>query len=886
MITVRTRALLLEVSETSGVVERLGFPERPSLNAVLPAADLPYPEIHDGYALGNLRIGLRRDSKPISINTASRDHVEPVEGGLRMQWGAAGVLAESTFRADGNDILWELAVANAGAGDLAITRLALPLTFNNWYHGYGTEDADLERLYHNTFYVHRRMAGESSAIYVQRLVGVGPDLAVVPENGTSWKTTHMARWSLVRYSSLVQWEGVPLVYLVSAELEDAVTSPLAVVSTPRPRRACPAGPDDRGTGALELPVSQSSSPATQGRGGRGDSEAVTTLEPTVVPHGEIVRYSLRFFRVRDGNELDAELRRRGRIVPRIVPGPVVPSDLPLRLAAEADGAAIDAASAETVSDPLAGTGDERSVVSASRPGDLRIEVTAPDRRSVTIAARVVAPLEELIRRRAAFIVAHQVQPAEGTPWDHGIFIWNDATKSRHMAHADYWGPGCYEGGVCDALFLAEKNGYLPDREEIAVLERYAAHYLRGRLQNPANDDVAWYFATPEGGALKTGRCYNYSHVINFYHAMYRIGRRYGLTDQDPLLYLDLAYRTAMRMFEIGWRYHLWSSGMMGMSRIWEVRDDLRAERGDAAADALQGRLTERARTLLALRFPYASECEYDTTSYEDVYFTARAVNDVEQMRRVVRCILAARHLTPTWYWYASDKRWWDAVEARPFRWVGDRGENCLHYTTASNSLVLLADLEEEQFVHDPRLAPAGYGGLLGPWALVRDDGFAAMCFCPDPASDHYGFNAFTGDIGLNLYCTLRGLKSYVVHPREGPPEPYGCDLEMPDRWTYRVTPRDGVRREVVFTAPRMRVHSDALALDSVMADRRQTRFEIGATNPSEAAVTATITIEGVWGNGFAWTVDGEERAGVQEGDSLRLRVDVPGRATVRLAARR
>ena len=208
------------------------------------------------------------------------------------------------------------------------------------------------------------------------------------------------------------------------------------------------------------------------------------------------------------------------------------------------------------------------------------------------------------------------------------------------------------------------------------------------------------------------------------------------------------------------------------------------------------------------------------------------------------------------------------------------------FTTASNSLVLLADLEEEQFVHDPRLAPAGYGGLLGPWALVRDDGFAAMCFCPDPASDHYGSNEFTGDIGLNLYCTLRGLKSYVVHPRQGPPEPYGCELEMPDRWTYVVTPRDGVRREVVFSAPRMRVRSDALALDSVTADRRQTRFEVVATNPSDTAVTETLTIEGVWGTGFVWTVDGERRDGAQQCDRLRICLGVPARATVRLAADR
>jgi len=857
------RGLDLGLDAGSGAVEGLHLRAvGRGLNFVLDAERLPEPGRIARELLGQIR-GLARDraGEWQPFDGAATECRVPVATGerivIRRRWPEQGLESTMSWRAEpaGDRLDWSVELRNLLARPLEIGQLILPLGFNNWYHAYGMNDAGMGRLYQSTVYVHRHLAGPGSYVHLARLTGQGPDLLLLPKGGPAWRFSHHARWSLERYTSLVQWEGIALLYLAAAELEGARAQP-------------PAGAWDRSV--LQVPA-------------RG---AVT--------------WQMQLRGLDDPRELAAALAAEGAMPVQAEPGLVCPVDLELRLGAP-HAAAIESRAGLPVR--IAGQVDAAGYGTVRRPRwRVAAEATGESVLSLRTATggagneavvRWIPPLEHLIRRRARHVLDHQLFEDSGSDDDGGIFIRNNRSGELYRAPSDYWGPGCYEGGICDGLFAAEKNCLWPEPDEVARLERYANHFVWGRLQNPANHDVAWYFAVAGGGGLKTGRCFNYAHVANLYHALYRIGSAYALTRQEPRLYLSRAARTLLRMFEISWRFQLQSVGILGLSNAWSILDDLAREGLGQLEQPLRERMNERARQLLRLAYPYASECEYDTTSYEEVYSLAKRFQEEELAGRTLAAVAAARGAAPVWWWFGSDKRWWDALEDEPLRLTGDRGENCLHYTTPANAHVLLQHVEEEIFLPDPRAIWLGYGALLAPWALVAEDGSAAMCFCPDPASAHCGMNPFSGDVGLNLWYSLRGLKSYVHHPRRSDELfHFGCRVEhLGPGAGYVVEPRDGVRREIVFTSPRMRIRSSRLPIEQAYAARTQDRFWVRLRNPFAWAQSDTVTIEGVWGRRAAIRLDGAMQSLLSPLVNHRVEVGcgplAPGQgATFELAAER
>ncbi len=116
-----------------------------------------------------------------------------------------------------------------------------------------------------------------------------------------------------------------------------------------------------------------------------------------------------------------------------------------------------------------------------------------------------------------------------------------------------------------------------------TLEAYVSDCLYGDIQNPETFAIRaslyWkerYPSSPwghwtEGRSQETYRTYNYPHVVNIYHALYRIGKLYGLTqNRTPKEYLTLAYNTAVKWFNTGPWCHV---GVMCGSNVLNVLDD-------------------------------------------------------------------------------------------------------------------------------------------------------------------------------------------------------------------------------------------------------------------------------------------------------------------------
>ena len=176
-------------------------------------------------------------------------------------------------------------------------------------------------------------------------------------------------------------------------------------------------------------------------------------------------------------------------------------------------------------------------------------------------------LEQLVKARARFISERQFYENPADPYHrHHMFLPFDYRRgSTYDDDDEVWQVGgSDEPGFSEPLFLAEKNRYYPSKDEIKKLEMYVSDCLFKYIQNPKTYAVRaslfWkerYPSSPWGHWSKerserTSRTYNYVHTANIYHALYRIGKEYGLlTHRTPLEYLKMSYHTCLKWFNTG-----------------------------------------------------------------------------------------------------------------------------------------------------------------------------------------------------------------------------------------------------------------------------------------------------------------------------------------------
>jgi hypothetical protein len=172
------------------------------------------------------------------------------------------------------------------------------------------------------------------------------------------------------------------------------------------------------------------------------------------------------------------------------------------------------------------------------------------------------------------------------------------------------------------------------------------------------------------------------------------------------------------------------------------------------------------------------------------------------------------------------------------------------------------------------------GGMLGVWALVRDDGAAGMAFCPDSASSHFGMSAVTGDVGLGLFHYLRAIAAFVLPTRYAGVTTFGCHFEVETedgQEIFIVRPWDGVGRRVVVRQIGLEVRANLGVLRDVRFDARKRHAKILLENPSMRERRARLQVSGLWGVRFS--VNGEELR--SEDGTLNLDVTLPGGQTVK-----
>lgn len=695
------------------------------------------------------------------------------------------------------EIVWTITLKNRGRVSIEIGELGFPMPFNTIYDGFGWSDEQLSKLWNSRIVVHKSISGASSWLTAHRLNSEPPGLLVYPGAGTQWEFYAHVPSSL---NTPYQWEGIPVVYALSKAIIE--------------REGWPDWHNEHSS---------------------------LILEP-----GDERTFQIRFAPT-DADKIDAghhALTLNEYPIASLFPGPVVPIDtgvrIDLRNLGDKKGLTSDRAVDQNsvALDPTASY-----ILKGKETGVAKISFQDASDRTSFLHLCFIEPIQKLISARARYIV--ETQLVKEGPMESNFALTEIGEGQQQTSEEVYSEPAGLEGSLADALFLAEKNAIHPVADEIEALHNFHTEFLDRRVQNPASFAVASTLDQNWMGR-NFGRPTNYPLVANFYASMARIAERYHALPHNAAHYRQLAVHTIQALLENGWRNYVYNVGIIGMPHIFDLADELTAAGDAALAEELEGVLMDRASKLADLDSPFAGESVMDTSGLADIISCYEATGSDEQLERALKCLMALKGLSTSWWWNGSDKRFWDGADATPKDAILDRGEMALSYPSVATSAAFIRLLDREQIALPEVYLQKSFGGLLGVWALVQESGAASLCYVPDSASRSRGFSRLTGSIGIGLFEYLRAAGSHVLSQKGLPERAYLCSYSTSES-QYELEPWDGVGQRVVMSnvGVSASLSGASIAKMSVSTDRR--RAEIMVRNSSAFAASCRLSVKGLWG---------------------------------------
>jgi hypothetical protein len=783
-------------------------------------------EVSEDYLPGTFLLGVRfgpDDPWVLARNTRAESSMDDEDGmsvafeydlGIVEEIKASGKFQEIAGPLP--QIAWELTLLNRSRRSVEIGELGFPLALNNVYEGFPRTDDGTRELFRDRVYVHKFIGGAASYVYAQRMNARPPSLLIYPGEDTRWEFFNHVPASL---TTPLRWEGIPVVYVYS--------------------RA-----------AIER---------------EGWPEWVSGHTSLVLEPGEAKTFHTRFVTT-DG--LGPSLIGMGRPHIRLFPAAVAPAEV---------GAAIEISGATPtrffadVETELETDADENGgfcFVRPSGPGAIRVGFEDTLGRESEVHLLLTEPIAELIQRRADWIVQQQYVEEAG-PFFHAIVPANIEDGAALADPESFSTPFGIESGLCDALFLAEKNTIYPEAHQIQILDAYLADFLEKKLLNPGDHSIGALLPNPLGVAVHTGRAQLYPLVACLYDSMSRIASGYGATSREADDYASRARQCLKAMLT-----HCVTSegnGIPLMSHAYRIMEHPELQ------EALKTRVSE----IQARRYPFNGESIWSSAGFEESFAAAALSKDEKKKERTLRYAFAARNASPSWWSYGSDKRWTEEPDSLPHPAMSDKGEMCLGPSTVATSLMFLSTLDRDTDSIDENRLRLAFGGLMGVWALVRSDGAAGMGFCPDAASRQFGVSWTTGDVGAGLYAYLRGAASYILPSRVSGVQTFGCFFEAESDGideTFVVKPWDGIGRRIIVRHVGVEVVVQNGRITEFRLDGRKGFATLAVENTSDKTLECHFEISGLWGSRFL--VQGASVDGV--GGILKTSVALAARSTTRI----
>ncbi|MBZ5515971.1 MAG: hypothetical protein LAN62_14215 [Acidobacteriia bacterium] len=754
------------------------------------------------------------------------------------------------FAQDGS-LLWDLDIENVTGRLLEVGELALPFRANDdyseIYKGMGPREAieagkmpELQRtIYEQKVLAHHFIGGHSSYAVLQRPRGDAPVLLFHATKEAAFECAYKVEGFRPWFDD--DWIGTDLLALHSW-------------ATKQQRR-------------------WKNNPWVNGH-------TSLLLQP-----GEKKSYQFRFAFLDGYRDIRRELYEAGDLGIRILPAMVVQDDSDVhvevksksgldRVEAHSDG--IRVKERKQVGDATLLT------LSFTKMGQKTLRLVYGGGKWTNLHFYCVQDAERLLKSRGRFIVEREFYDNPSDPYHrhHGFLPFDDRRGMRVEDYDDVWEVGCSdEPGFSAPLFLVEKNVYYPSQEEVATLETYVSDCLFKYVQNPQTYAVRaslyWkdrHPSSPWGNWSKersetTWRTYNYPHPANIYHALYRIGKQYGLlTQRTPQEYLRMSYRTCLQWFNTGPWKHI---GLMGGSNALNILADLRHEGWEEEYTRLLAEIKKCCEEFVRDPYPYSSEIPIDATAQEQVYFFTRHFGSAERRDDTVRVLAALRGPQPAWFRYGID------LFAHPDL----RGEVVCWYSSALNGMVLLRAFED---TGDIALLERGYPGLMSVLRNITPEGAGFGWFMVTPGIfAHEPPRTFEN--GPGLWGFLKAAKAYVVNDEAFGLIGLGCSLELTPH-AITVYPRDGLKKRVRFVEEAIDIEAATGEIQAVTFDRTAKALEFRMADSSGIVKTIQMTISGLQSGDYRIGCGGREQH-VRVSESLHVTVPwTPGEAiTIRKA---
>lgn len=716
--------------------------------------------------------------------------------------------------AEDNSLLWDIEIENVTNNDLEIGELGFPLMVNDdyaeLYFDPGLEEAlstinnvDFARtpirqklIHEQKVFVHHFIAGHSSYALVQRPLGDAPFLLVHPMLDTSFECAYKDP-DAAFLSHVNGWAGPDILAVHSRATKDL-------------RRW-------------------------------GKNPWVNGHTSAVLGPGEKKKYQIRFAFIDSYEAIRDELYRAGNLGIRVVPSMVVQenTDVFVELTSKSPVEKIDSLSDNiTVKDRKRLADKTLLTFSFQGRGQKSAKLHYGEGRWTNLHFYCIEDIEKLLKARSEFIVDRQFYRNPGDPFHrfHGFLPFDYRIGSTFLDSDEVWEVGdSDESGFSEPLFLAEKNVYSPSKKEVEVLETYVADCLFKYIQNPETYEVRaslyWKERTPSSPwghwtkerSEATFRTYNYVHPANIYHALYRIGQRYGLLTQKKAEdYLRMSYRTCMKWFSTGPWKHI---GLMEGSNAIHILRDIQQEGWRQEYDNLRQAMKDCDAQFVEDPYPYSSELIIDQTAHEQVYFFTKFFGDTAKNKKTVQVLKALRGGNqPAWFRYGNDKR----------------RDVCCWYNASLNGMALLDSFESSG---DRDAFLKGYAGVMSVMHNVLPDGMGFNFFiCTPGIFDHEPPRTF--ESGEGLWGFLKSAKSYIMKDDAFGRIGCGCAIEE-SRGRIVVTPRDGLRKRVRFVEERIDVEATQGDISQLVFSTSPYAIELEIEDPTGNVKTAAVTVAGL-----------------------------------------
>lgn len=795
-----------------------------------------------------------RTGKSADIRSVSfRDNVFTVkyDGAAADDEGICSYRLSMSYRAgEGSSLLWDIEIENTTSQILEVGELALPLMANDDYAELyyepggraalsGGGDVDFNRtpvrqklIHEQKVLSHAFIAGHSSYVLLQRPLGDAPFLLVHPMMDTSFECAYKEPDSAF-IAHTQGWHGPDLLAIHSR-------------ATKNLRR-------------------WNSNPWVNGH---------TSL---LLKPGEKKSYEVRFAFIPTYEAIRDEVYNAGNLGIRVIPSMVVQ---------EGTDALVELKSKSAI-DKIKLLSDNITIAKQQRTGDMTLltlsfkergqkslKLHYGDGRWTNLHFYCINDMGDLLKARGKFVVEREFYKDPDDPYHrfHGFLPFDYRVGSTFLDSDSVWEVGgSDESGFSEPLFLAEKNVYYPAKDEVDALEAYVDDCLFKYIQNPQTYEVraslywkdrypssAWGDWTRERSEA-TFRSYNYVHPANIYHALYRIGKQYGLvTHRQPQEYLRMSYRTCMRWFSTGpWRH----IGLMEGSNSIHILADIQREGWHDEYNNLLAQMKDCAQQMIDDPYPYSSELIIDQTAHEQVYFFTKFFGATEKNRKTVQVLKALRGGNqPVWFRYGNDKR----------------GDICCWYNASLNGLALLNAYEDSS---DQDALIKGYAGVMSVMHNVTPDGMGFNHFiCTPGIFDNDPPRTF--ESGSGLWGFMQAAKSYVVKDETFGLVGYGCRVEVSGE-QIAAEPKDGLRKRLRFTGEKIDIEVKQGEVARATWNRKGHSLEISLEDSTGHAKTAALTIRGLDKGEYKITHGGGSKRATSDG-SLSIELPIREARNIRI----